>query len=125
MFKLNRYFRRRRSANTWYEQSSRCPARNSCLWLLGAARLCLFDVRVCYPKSQSYRGFTTKQIYHRHESENKRMNANRVLEVEQGSCRPLVFPTTGGMTDECKRYHSRLAKLLSTKKGEDYSTTFS
>ena len=99
--------------------------RNSCLWLLGVARLCLFDVRVCYPNSQSYRGFTTKQIYHRHESENKRMNANRVLEVEQGSCRPLVFTTTGGMTDECKRYHSRLAKLLSTKKGEDYSTTIS
>ena len=27
------------------------------------------------------------------------------------------------MADECKRYHSRLAELLSTKKGEDYSTT--
>ena len=64
-----------------------------------------------------------KQVYNPHEK--RRMYANRVLEVEQGSCRPLVFTTTGGRTDECKRYHSRLAKLLSTKKGEDYSTTIS
>ena len=50
------------------------------------------------------------------------MYASRVLE---GSFTPLVFITTGGMADECKRYHSRLAELLSTKKGEDYSTTMS
>jgi len=53
------------------------------------------------------------------------MYASRVLEVEQGSFTPLVFATTGGMADECKRYQSRLAELLSTKKGEDYSTTMS
>ena len=52
------------------------------------------------------------------------MYASRVLEVE-GSLTPLVFTTTGRMADECKRYHSRLAELLSTKKGEDYSTTMS
>ena len=86
-----------------------------------------FDVRVCYPNAESYRGLTTKQIYHKHESEKKRMHmyASRVLEVEQGSFTPLVFTTTGGMADECKRYHSRLAELLSIKKGEDYSTTMS
>ena len=49
------------------------------------------------------------------------MYASRVLE---GSFTPLVFITTGGMADEYKRYHSRLAELLSTK-GEDYSTTMS
>ena len=48
-----------------------------------------------------------------------------MLEVEQGSFTPLTFTATGGMADECKRYHSRLAELLSTKKGEDYSTTMS
>ena len=84
-----------------------------------------FDVRVCYPNAESYKGLTTKQIYRQHESEKKRMYASRVLEVEQGAFTPLVFTTTGGMTDECKRYHSRLAELLSTKKAEDYSSTMS
>ena len=84
-----------------------------------------FDVRVCYPNAKSYRGLTTKQIYRQHESEKKRMYASRVLEVEQGSFTPLVFTTTGVMAGEYMRYHSRLAELLSTKKGEDYSTTMS
>ena len=84
-----------------------------------------FDARVCYPNAESYRGLTAKQIYRQHEREKKRMYASRVLEVEQGSFTPLVFTTTGGMADECKRYHSRLAELLSIKKGEDYSTTMS
>ena len=51
------------------------------------------------------------------------MYASRVFEVEQGSFTPLLFTTTGGMADECKRCHSRLAEILSTKKGEVYSTT--
>ena len=84
-----------------------------------------FYVRVCNPNAESYRGLTIKQIYRQHESEKKRMYASRVPEVEQCSFTPLVFTTTGGMADECKRYHSRLAELVSTKKGEDYSTKMS
>ena len=38
---------------------------------------------------------------------------------------PLVFTTTGGMSDECQRYHSRLAELISAKKQENYATTMS
>ena len=53
------------------------------------------------------------------------MYASRVLKVEQGSFTTLVFTTTGGMADECKRYHSRLVELLSIRKGKDYSTTMS
>ena len=45
------------------------------------------------------------------------------MEIKQGTFTPLVFSTTGGMEEECKRYHSRLAELLAIKKGEDYSTT--
>ena len=81
--------------------------------------------KICYPNEESYKGLTTKQIYRQHESEKKRMYASRVLEVEQGSFTPVVFTTTGGMADECKRYHSRMAELLSNKKGEDYSSTIS
>ena len=47
------------------------------------------------------------------------------MEVEQRSFMPLVFSTTGRMPEECKRFHSRLAKLLSIKKGEDYASTVS
>ena len=55
------------------------------------------------------RDLTPKQIYRQHETEKKRMFASRVLEVEHGTFTPLVFTTTGGMADECKRFHSRLA----------------
>ena len=72
--------------------------------------------RVCYPNAESYKLLTTKYIYYLHWSEKRRMYTSRVLEVEQGSFIPLVFTTTGGMADEFKRYHSRLAELLSTKK---------
>ena len=38
---------------------------------------------------------------------------------------PLVFTTTGGMAEECERYHNGLAELLAIKKGEDYAITVS
>ena len=84
-----------------------------------------FDVRVFHPNAKSYKDLTIQQIYRKHEDEKKRLYANRVLEVERGTFTPLLFTTTGGMADECKRFHSRLAELMSIKKGEEYSTTIS
>ena len=49
--------------------------------------------------------------------------ASRVLEEERGTFTLLVFTTTGGMSDECRRYHSRLAELLAVKKQESYAST--
>ena len=49
----------------------------------------------------------------------------RVMEIEQGTFTPLVFTTTGGMADECVKYHSRLAELIANKKGESYSSAIS
>ena len=49
----------------------------------------------------------------------------RVMEIEQGTFTPLVFTTTGGMPDECVKYHSRLAELIANKKGESYSSAIS
>ena len=72
----------------------------------------LFDVRVCHRNANSYRDLTPKQIYKRHENEKKRQYAERVMEIEQGTFTPLVFTTTGGMADECVKYHSRLAELI-------------
>ena len=48
-----------------------------------------------------------------------------VASITTGTFTPLVFTTTGGMADECLRYHSRLAELLSAKKQESYATTIS
>ena len=47
------------------------------------------------------------------------------MNVEQGTFTPLVFTTTGGMGEECKRYHNRLAELVAAKKGENYANTVS
>ena len=86
-------------------------------------RSAFFDVRVCHPNAESYRDLTPKQIYRTHENEKKRMYTRRVTDIEQGTFTPLIFTTTGGMGEECQRYHSRLAELLANKKGERYSKT--
>ena len=44
--------------------------------------------------------------------------AGKVMEIEQGTFTRLVFTTTGGMADECDKYHSRLAEVVANKKGE-------
>ena len=75
---------------------------------------------MCHPNEDSYRDLTPKQIYKKHENEKKRQYAERVMEIEQGTFTPLVFTTTGGMADECVKYHSRLAELIANKKGESY-----
>ena len=83
-------------------------------------RSAFFDVRVCHPNADSVRDLTPTQIYKKHEDEKKRQYAERVMEIEQGTFTPLVFTTTGGMADECVKYHSRLAELIANKKGESY-----
>ena len=89
-------------------------------------RSAFFDLRICHPNADFYRDMDANQIYRQqHETEKKRQYASRILEVEQATFTPLVFSTTGGMAAECKRYHSRLAELLATKKGEGYATTMS
>ena len=55
----------------------------------------------------------------------KRQYASRVMEVEQGTFTPLVFTITGGMAEECKRYHNGLTELLAITKREDYASTVS
>ena len=82
-----------------------------------------FDVRVCHPNADSYKNLTPEQIYKLHENDKKRLYSSRVLEVERGTFTPLVFTTTGGMSNECQRYHSRLAELLAVKKHKSYAST--
>ena len=88
-------------------------------------RSAYFDIRVCHPHADSYKDLTLKQLYMQQENEKKHKYASRILEVEQGTFTPLAFSTTGGMGEECARYHSRLVELLAIKKSETYSTTVS
>jgi len=84
-----------------------------------------FDVRVCHPNADSYRDLELEQIYRNHENEKKRHYVRRVLDIEQGTFTPLIFTSTGSMGNECLQYHSRLAQLISIKKGEHYAKTIS
>ena len=86
-------------------------------------RAAFFDIRVCHPNADSYKELSPKQIYKLHEDEKKRKYASRIIEVVNGTFTPLVFTTTGGMSQECQRSHSRLAELISSKKQEEYATT--
>ena len=88
-------------------------------------RSAFFDVRVCHPNAESYKDLEPQQIYRPHENEKKRLYSRRVLDIEHGTFTPLVFTTTGGMGNECLRYHSRLAELIAIKKGEQYGKTMS
>ena len=83
----------------------------------------LFDVRVCHPNPDSYENLTPEQIYKLHEKDKKRLYSSRVFEVDRGAFTPLVFTTTGGMSDEWQRYHSSLAEVLAVKKQESYPST--
>ena len=80
-------------------------------------------MRVCHPKEETYILYSPKQIYKMHKQEKKRQYAARVFEIEKGTFTPLVFTTTGGMREECLRYHRRLAEFLAMKKREDYAKT--
>ena len=77
------------------------------------------------PLADSYKDLTLKQLYKQQENEKKRKYASRILEVEQGTFTPLVLNATGGMGEECARYHARLAELLAIKNGGTYSTMVS
>ena len=79
------------------------------------------DVRIVHPNSPSYRGKSIDKVYELHEKEKKRTYNQRIIQVEKATFTPLVFSTMGGMAKECTKYHKKLAELLSSKTGEDYS----
>ena len=82
-----------------------------------------FDVRVCHPNADSYKNLTPEQIYKLHENDTKRLYSSRAPEIERGTFTPLVFTTSGRMSNECQRYHSRLAELLAAKTQKSYAST--
>ena len=70
---------------------------------------------------RSYINKDIGQVYKEHESAKKRSYNERVIQIEKGTFTPIVFSTFGGMGEEADKFHKRLARLISEKRGEEYS----
>ena len=79
------------------------------------------DVRVTHPTAQSHIKKSMERLYRENEREKKNLYNDRIIHTERGTFTPLVFATTGGMAPECVRMNKRIAELISTKRGEQYS----
>ena len=86
------------------------------------------DVRVFNPQAKANWEKSIPQMYKSHEEEKKQGYLPRVLQVEKGTFTPAVFITSGGMgkeADRLLRYIRRMAKRMSIKRGENYSSVVS
>ena len=79
------------------------------------------DVRIFHPNAPSYVNKDVPKLYATHEKEKKRAYNERIINVEKGSFTPIVMTTTGGMGNEAKSFHKRMALLISQKRNEEYS----
>ena len=71
----------------------------------------LFDVRVFHPQAPTNASEPIPMMYEAHEKEKKRLynaRAARVLHVERGTFKPLVFSTSGGMGKDGQNLVKRL-----------------
>ena len=66
-----------------------------------------------------------KSAYKRHKDAKKCEYGHRVRDIEHGVFTPLVFSSTGGMGCEATVFYRRLADMLTTHWGQDYSQTIS
>ena len=79
------------------------------------------DVRIFHPNAPSYVNKDVPKLYVTHEKEKKRAYNERIINVEKGSFTPIVMTATGGMGNEAKLFHKRMALLISQKRNEEYS----
>ena len=79
-----------------------------------------FDVRVTNPDNARLKKSSLRAVLKKHKLEKKRLYNCRVMEVEHGSFTPLVFTTSGVMSNECSVLHKSLAKKISLKRGDRY-----
>ena len=89
------------------------------LW--GPFQKTMFDVRIFHPYAKTYENHKLSDIYARHEKEKQRNYLQRVLQIEKASFTPLVYSTHGGMANEAKRFHKKVALMIADKTRESYS----
>ena len=85
----------------------------------------VIDVRVTHVNSRSNHGKYTKTMFKEQENEKRRKYNQRVMDVEMGTFKPLVFGTNGGMGLDCQDFLRTLANKLSTKNDEPYASVIS
>ena len=79
-----------------------------------------YDVRVLHPNAPFYQSTPLATLYKRHEDEKMKKYNSRIITVEKGTFTPLVYTNFGGCGPQAKRYHKRLAELISRKRNEEY-----
>ena len=86
----------------------------------GRSERCFVDVRVFNPYAQSNVN-SISAAYRRHENIKKRAYGQRVWEVEHASFTLIVMSATGGLAPEATTFYRRLASLLASRWGDDFS----
>ena len=109
-----------RSANT--DPNARLDIAANGVWG-GCFEKTYFDVRVFNPFSKSNTETPVSETYHRHENEKKRTYEQRVIDIEHASFTPMIFSSTGGMSNTTLYFYSHLAEKIAEKKQSSYSET--
>ena len=65
---------------------------------------------------QRYSKMAVEKCFRANENKKKRSYDNQVLQIENGSFTPLLFPENGGMGKECIRFYKRLAEIIADKR---------
>ena len=87
----------------------------------GRSERCFIDVRAFNPFAPSNSSSSLSSTFRKHEKIKHRVYGQRVREVEHATFTPIVLATTGGLAHEATVFYKRLASLLATKWGDDYS----
>jgi len=87
----------------------------------GHSERCFVDVRVFNPFAPSNSSTSLSSTFKKHENIQHHAYGQRVQEVEHASFTPIVLAATGELAHEATIFYKRLAALLSTKWGFDYS----
>ena len=81
-----------------------------------------FDVRLFNPFAKSHLNQKLDTAFKCNENEKKRMYNQRVIEIEHGSFRPLVFTPYGETGREAERFTTEQAQKLAERKNMTYNT---
>ena len=85
--------------------------------------MAFFDARVFNPNAKISVNQGISKTYELNEKEKKGLYNERIIEIEHRSFTPLSMSATGGMGRECKKFYSRLAEMISSKRNTGYNIT--
>ena len=80
-----------------------------------------FYVRVTHPTAASHLKNSMEALYRENENKKKRAYNDRVINIEKGAFKLLVFCTTSGMGTECTQLNKQLAEMISQETGKAYA----